>query len=222
MFQVTRQELLLPSHESFSALRNEFGERQSLHLPGFVGSSLLDHLTTGLQTARFNQTVHLDSRNREFARDQTIDGRNVVTHIFHLMLNNADLFKAVQSLTGCQNIGSFAGRVYRSASGGDHHLEWHDDREDPSRLIGLTINFSNGPYSGGLFQIRYKNSGIVLNEVANTEAGGAILFRISADLEHRITPVEGNNAKVAGAGWFLSTPNSLATIRNMATRSNRQ
>lgn len=214
--RITKKELLLPSDESLSRMRQDFNKQQSLYLPGFVDSSLLDHINAGLQTAKFHQTKHLDSRNREFARDETIDGRNVVTHVLHLMLNNPALFSAVRSLTESPPIGSFVGRIYRSVSGSDHHLSWHDDSENPSRLIGLSINFSKLPYSGGLFQIRDRTSRVILNEIENTQAGGAIIFRISAELQHRITAIEGDNPKIAGAGWFSADANGLTNLMNMA------
>jgi hypothetical protein len=41
--------------------------------------------------------------------------------------------------------------------------------------------------------------------VNNTGFGDAILFRISKDLEHRVTEVVGEVAKTAYAGWFYET-----------------
>jgi hypothetical protein len=216
MLQITRTKLQPASEESISVMRRQFYESQSLYLPRFVDTSLLAPITAGLGTATFDETRHLDSKNEEFARDHTINGSHVVTHIFHLILNNPALFLTIQSITGCQSIGSFSGRIYRSTSAPNDHLSWHDDHSNPDRLIGLSVNFSKVPYQGGVFQLRKKHSGVILNEIANTEPGSALIFRISSHLEHRITPVEGDNPKVAGAGWFSSNTTGLSIVKNMA------
>src|SRR5258708_21364561 len=99
MLQVTRTGLIRPSDESISAMCRQFQEQQSLHLIGFIDLSLLENVMTGLETAIFHETQHLDSKNRQFAKDHTIDGRHVVTHIFHLILNSPLLFEVIQQIT---------------------------------------------------------------------------------------------------------------------------
>jgi len=203
-------------------MRQGFHQRQSLHLPGFIDSSLMGDIAAGLETASFHETQHLDTKNRQFARDQTIDGRNLVTHIFHFILNNPALFEVIQSITGCPMVGGFSGRIYRTESGSDHHLSWHDDQGNGDRLIGLSVNFGKTAYSGGIFQLRDRKSKAILNEISNTMTGSALIFRISPNLEHRITPIEGENAKIAGAGWFLSNRSGLSMIKNIATGNNQR
>jgi hypothetical protein len=222
MLQITRTELLRPSHQSLEQMRQEFHLRQSLYFPGFIDPTLMNDIAAGLETAHFHDTQHLDTKNRRFAKDQTIDGRHVVTHIFHFVLNNPVLFEFVQVITECPKVGSFSGRIYRTASGTDHYLSWHDDRDNGERLIGVSVNLGKTAYSGGIFQLRDRRSKTVLNEISNTATGGALIFRISPDLEHRITPVEGENPKIAGAGWFLSDRSGLRTIKDIATGNNKR
>src|SRR5439155_3809598 len=83
----------------------------------------------------------------------------------------------------------------------DHHDSWHDDVGN-NRKIGMSLNLGSRSYSGGIFQLREKNDDRLLCALPNVVQGDAILFRISPDLEHRITPMEGTEPKTAFAGWF--------------------
>src|SRR5260221_382783 len=114
MLQITRTALLLPDDDKLSAMRREFGQQQSLRLPAFIHTSLLDHISHSLETSRFLDTDHVDTAKRQFAKDYTIDGRDVATHILHLVLNNPKLFRTIEQITDCPAIGSFSGRIYRS------------------------------------------------------------------------------------------------------------
>jgi hypothetical protein len=46
-------------------------------------------------------------------------------------------------------------------------------------------------------------------QVNNTGFGDVLLFRISKDLEHRVTPIMEGVPKTACAGWFLATGESF-------------
>jgi hypothetical protein len=216
MLQIVRNRLILPEDAAFTELNSKFCKDQSLQLPGFIGSELMAQISEALRSAKFKKTDHLNSKKEAFAKDFTIDGNHIVAHILHLILNNPVLFTAIQRITNCPEIGSFSGRVYQSIAGSDHHLSWHDDRKE-TRQIGISINLSDGNYSGGVFQIREKISHKLKNEISNTAPGSAIIFRICSKLEHRITNVVGNHPKTAGAGWFLSESNPLAKIREIAS-----
>jgi hypothetical protein len=109
----------------------------------------------------------------------------------------------VRECTGCHAITRFEGRVYRMVPGTDHHDSWHDDAGE-GRLVGMSLNLGPRPYMGGCFQLREKSERAVPRELPNIIPGNAILFRISPTLAHRVTPVEGIEAKTAFAGWFLS------------------
>ena len=97
------------------------------------------------------------------------------------------------------------GRVYRMIPGSGHYDSWHSDMIG-HRMIGMSINLSPEPYSGGVFQLRERDSEQILYEVANTGLGDAILFRLADHLQHRITDVDGTIPKTAFAGWFQSEP----------------
>ena len=97
------------------------------------------------------------------------------------------------------------GALYRMHASDEHYDSWHHDCAH-SRMIAVSINLSSDVYSGGVLQIRERESGAIVHEVANTGVGDAIVFRVSPDLEHRVTAVKGAVAKTAYAGWFCSEP----------------
>jgi hypothetical protein len=75
----------------------------------------------------------------------------------------------------------------------------------------MSVNLSLRGYEGGIFQLREWSSKRILAEIANTGWGDATLFRISAELEHQVTEVTGEQPKTAFAGWFKSEdPNPFA------------
>ena len=129
----------------------------------------------------------------------------VAVALLNLVANDHRLFRIVREITGCGPIGCFRGRVYRMLPNAGHYDSWHNDLGD-ERLITLSVNLSPEPYSGGILQIRHRPSNRIVYEVANTGLGDAILFRISPDLEHRVTEVTGSVPKTAFAGWFRSKP----------------
>ena len=137
---------------------------------------------------------------------------NFTNSLLHFLINNQSLFDVMQKITGCAPIGCFEGRVYRVVPNSGHHDAWHSDMVD-HRLVALSINLSEEVYSGGVLQIRGRNSKRILCEVANTGLGDAIIFRLAGHLEHRITEVEGTVAKTAFAGWFKSQPSFLSLLK---------
>ena len=92
-----------------------------------------------------------------------------------------------------------------------HYDSWHDDLIE-HRIIAMSINLSTEIYSGGLLQIRNRNSEEIIQEVANVGFGDAIVFRLANSLQHRITNVEGIVPKTAFAGWFRSQPDFLSFL----------
>jgi hypothetical protein len=122
-----------------------------------------------------------------------------------LLLNNPQLFKIIDQITGCGHVGCFRGRIYRNLPGANHHVAWHTDLNE-TRLVALTVNLNEETYKGGVLTIREAKSRRILCELPNSGFGDAILFRIDKRLEHRVSDVEGSVAKTALAGWFESGP----------------
>jgi len=128
---------------------------------------------------------------------------NHAAGLLHFLVNNRTLFPFLEGITGCARIQDFDGRVYRMLPGGGHYDTWHNDMTE-NRMVGMSVNLGSAPYGGGLFQLRYKASGQMIHEAANTGFGDAILFRLDYSLQHRVTNVEGSVSKLAYAGWFRS------------------
>jgi hypothetical protein len=135
----------------------------------------------------------------------------IVLSLLHLLTNDPKLFQIVQEITGCSPIGCFTGRVYRMTPGCEHYDSWHEDMMQ-DRMLAMSINLSSRVYSGGILQIRDRNSLQIIHEIANNGLGDAIIFRLQDSLQHRISNVEGTVPKTAFAGWFRSKPNFLSLL----------
>ena len=122
-------------------------------------------------------------------------------------LNDPALFAGVDRITGCGEIGCFSGRVHlrRASADGGHYYPWHSDVAQ-ERLVGLSVNLSEERFDGGVLEIREEASKLVIARVANQTAGDAVLFRISPDLEHHVTPVTTDTPRLVLAGWFRRAP----------------
>jgi hypothetical protein len=127
------------------------------------------------------------------------------------LCNDVALFELVRAITGCDRIGAFVGRIYRMLPGAEHEGTWHDDLLE-GRMVAMSINLGNAPFSGGVLEIRDRASKRVLHRVANTGFGSAVIFRIDPELQHRVTAVREGAPKTAYAGWFISGHDS-ALIR---------
>jgi hypothetical protein len=102
--------------------------------------------------------------------------------------------------------------------GSGHYDSWHDDLGD-YRLVAMSLNLSREVYSGGVLRIRHHATGQIVHAVANTGLGDAILFRITPELDHYVTEVEGAVPKTAFAGWFKSQPHFHAWVLEHAAEA---
>ena len=193
-------------------LAEEFRRNHWIRLGAIFEPAILQRVLAGIDAAAFDERVHEGiGPNRELCLEPS-----PVVGLLHVLVNAEALFALVEAVTGCAKIQSFQGRVYRVVPGCGHHDHWHDDMGNEKRLVAMSINLSPVPYSGGTLQIRRKADRESLQEVANIGLGDAIVFRLSRDLQHRISDVDGAHAKTAFAGWFRSDPvlrTSLASLR---------
>jgi hypothetical protein len=120
-------------------------------------------------------------------------------------MNNRELFHAIEKITEIPAIGNFVGRLHSSVHGGGHHIAWHGDNAD-NRLLGLTIDLSSSAYEGGVFELRRKASQEIICAVPRQQPGDAFVFRISPDLQHRLTLIKSGGPRTVGVGWFRSQP----------------
>lgn len=215
MAQIGKRGFILNDDSLIAGWREEFAANQCLVLHNLIEKSLSEQIIERLRTAEFYSNKHFSSEQQEFASDLTIRENELAVHQIHLLLNNPKLFTLLRQITDCPQIKCFSGRIYRNLPNTNHHLEWHDDLEVKERLIGISINLSAEKYLGGFFQIRKKKSKEILGQIESQNAGDAHIFRISPELQHRVTPTNGLSTRTAAAGWFMSEPDASEIIRSL-------
>ncbi|HKB68186.1 MAG TPA: 2OG-Fe(II) oxygenase [Pyrinomonadaceae bacterium] len=208
MIQVTRRGTELSSStEALAALRDQFEQRHYFLLPGLLEPELVDLIQQQIDRGEFRERVHEDiDLNKELCLT-----KSAAFGALLFLMNDEKLFQLIEDITRCDRINCFEGRVYRVNPGEGHHDSWHNDIGE-GRLVGLSLNLSRKVYAGGVLQIRNRESGALVSEAANIGSGDAVIFRLSRDLQHRITDVEGSASKTAFAGWFRSQPNVSSSL----------
>jgi 2OG-Fe(II) oxygenase superfamily len=212
LLQLRRRGLAVANPSDLQRARAEFDARHCVLLPNLLETGLARAVLDALDRGTFAGYTHEGIGKELCAQPGTATG------VLELLANDPEFFAAVRTMTGCGPIGLFHGRVYRMVPGGGHYDSWHSD-EGLDRLVAMSVNLSPTPYEGGVLQIRENKSSRILNEVANTGFGDAILFRIGPTLTHRVTTVEGSLPKTAYAGWFRSKPFYRNLVRERAERS---
>jgi hypothetical protein len=172
-----------------------FHGKHCVLLPKLLEPSLLDFLLERLERGEWLNRRHEGIGFEVILQDAPALG------LLHFVANSPTFLKIVQEITGCVPLTRFDGRVYRFIPNSGHHDSWHNDNGE-GRLIAMSLNLSPQGYQGGVFQLREWSSKRIVTEIANTGWGDATLFRISDQLDHRVTDVIGENSKTAFAGWF--------------------
>lgn len=217
MIQVTRRGTELSSStEVLGALRDQFERRHYFLLPGLLDAELVDLIQRQIDRAEFRERVHerIDS-NKELCLTESAAFGALL-----FLMNDEKLFQLIQDITECDRIDCFEGRVYRVNPGDRHHDSWHNDIGE-GRVVGMSLNLSREVYSGGVLQIRGRESETLISEAANTGSGDAVIFRLSRDLQHRISEVEGSASKTAFAGWFRAQPNPSSSLEESQAEDGR-
>ena len=192
-------------------MRRSFEAAHVIRLPRFVDTDLLELVRQTVRRAHFSHR-----EDEGFAREACMDQNSTLGLLF-LIMNDPKLFDVIRRITGCAPIGSFAGRIYLMRAGEAHH-RWHSD-VDGTRLIGFSVNLTERAFEGGRFELRHAGATNPEWCFTNAVGGDAILFRIAADLQHRVTDVEGDVPRIAFAGWFQSEPDFLSVLKRGAERA---
>ena len=187
--------------DEIAALREAFARDHVVRLRGFFGDRLLADFRARVRAAAFSRRVEHGVEIEHTLEEPAPLALTVVA------LNDPALFVVIDRITGCGPIGCFTGRVHlrRASPGGGHYFPWHTDAVQ-QRLVGLSVNLSADPFEGGVLQLRRRRSKSLIAEVENPAAGDAVLFRISRDLEHHVTPVTTAAPRLVLAGWFRRSP----------------
>ena len=199
MLQISRSGVVISGSEADIELaRADFEKQDWVRLPAILDRELL-----GIAQAQLGES-QFEEKTANLYRELTVSD-SALPFALLLLLNNRQLFKLIEEITGCGHIGCFRGRIYRIVPGANHHVEWHTDL-NRTRLVALSVNLNTEPYEGGVLSIREAATERILCELTNSGFGDAILFRIDERLQHRVSDVEGTVAKTALAGWFESAP----------------
>lgn len=212
MLQLTRAAFVCTeSEEELVAMRRSFERDHAIRLPHLFDPALVAFVQQYVREARFAD------RDDGVAREACMED-NAILAMLYLITNDDRLFDAIRAITGCAPIGAFLGRVYRMRAAAGHYDQWHSDVID-GRLIGMSVNLTEGDFAGGVFELRRNISDVPHWSAANTRAGDAILFEISDDLLHRVSAVEGSIPRVAYAGWFQSGPVFTTLLEDARVRA---
>ena len=196
--------------ERLDDLRQQFDREHYVRLPELLEPSLLSFIQTEIERGEFYERTHAGIKsNKELCMKQ-----NGVYGALLLIMNDERLFRVIRSITRCGPIGCFEGRVYQVIPGRGHHDAWHGDIAE-DRLVAMSLNLSTEVYAGGTLQIRDSTSGRIISEAPNVGYGDSIVFRLSPQLQHRITEIEGTTRKTAFAGWFRAKPDFLSLLKGI-------
>jgi len=194
---------------ALETLRIQFDRQHCIRLPQVVEPELAHLIQREIDKAEFYKRVHKDAGVPPPVDLCMTD--NNTSGLLYFLINDPFLFKLIQQITGCPQIGCFSGAIYRLVPGLGYD-SWHNDVGE-HRMVAMSINLSTDIYSGGILQLRDKNSQRIVHEVANIGVGDGIIFRISPDLEHRVSNIEGTVARTAFAGWFRTEPDFLSVLK---------
>ena len=223
--QITRSgTTFLGSKKDLNKLKNDFDKYHCIKLSNLLESRLLKSIQHQLDQDEFYEDRYKVGKDK--ATGFLPKNKNIPS-LLHFLINDQELFRIIQEITGCSHIGCFTGRVYSKIPSLGQYDSWHDDLSD-NRMISMSINLSKDVYSGGVLQIFDCKSKKIIYEVSNTGFGDAIIFRISPNLKHRVTKVIGNVARTTFTGWFRSKPDykpifkPLVKYRKSAVKANSQ
>ncbi len=192
-----------------AALRTEFQARRCVRVPSFIEPRLLSRIQAQIAVASFAERAH-GSISTELCME-----RNVCLGLLNFLANDPAVFRFVEQVSGCHDLTSFVGRVYRLQPDREDYDSWHADLH-PDHQLGMSVNLGTDPFEGGAFEIRRAEATEPLAAIANVGSGDAILFSIAAEVEHRVTPMRGSVAKTAFAGWFGATRDYRDVVRQAA------
>jgi hypothetical protein len=203
MLQLTTKGLV--RYGELDILRDRFATNHCVVLENLLERPLLEKVQREIERARWNSAAFDD-----FGTELTLDDSATINLLIFL-LNSPGFLDVIRVITGCAQITDANCRVYRLCAGSQHQLSWHTDTSEQDRLVGFSLNLSTDVFRGGTFELRDRQTRAPLAKVNNTGFGDALLFRISHDLQHRVTQVEDAVAKTACAGWFRATGKSFFT-----------
>jgi len=201
VIQLTRNGPVLSG--GLDSLRDRFATEHCVVLRNILEAPLLEKIQRDIEQAQWQSgSAFTDSFGAVFTSHDPVAFR-----VIQFLLNNPRFLDVVRIITGCKQISEFfGGATYRMVAGHQHHISWHDDLPDnENRQAGISMNLSTGVFRGGAFELRNRLTKKLVAHVNNTGFGDALLFRLSRELQHRVTPIMEGVPKTAYTGWFCAT-----------------
>lgn len=124
--------------------------------------------------------------------------------LLSLALRRASFLDWLRQVTDLHDITGVSGAIAQTAANADEALDWHDDLNKPERRLAITVDLSPADYQGGGFEMRRKGKTRAFFTHKHPAAGSLLIFAISPDLEHRLTPVTHGGPRRVFAGWFTA------------------
>lgn len=219
MITLKTRSVLVDLHE-VQRIRDEFQLQNCVMLTDLLDASLLALLKPLIDNGIWCEKIHGTIGKEVVMRDER------ALSLLHFAINSPGFLNAVRAITGRDEITWFEGRIYSLKPSTDHYDSWHSDIVDyEKRLVGMSVNLSPNGYEGGVFELRERDAVSASAQIANGRIGNARLFRISPELQHRVTVVTGSRPRTAFAGWFYAgEPDFLSRLRQatMPSRLNQQ
>ena len=180
--------------------RAVFAKIPALVFQNVLAPNLLAKLLQRAANARFVEDDVADIGTRQIEDPQHIGGS------ISLLAGRPNLFAWLEQVTGCTPVRALSGRLVQTRSNDRDELAWHDDTNERDRLLGVVINLSDQPFTGGDFELRRKGEQANLLAFRHTTPGSMMIFAVRPDLEHRVSAVRTGGPRRVYAGWMLSAP----------------
>lgn len=200
MFRINAQNISVDA-QKLPEIRAEFAAKHSVLLKQVIEPALLAKLLKLLENASVREHEHTKLKG-VIAKELRVQDDAPILQALMMLFSKTELFRLFEQITDCPKIDYFRGRIYMNKPAAGHYNSWHTDC-DGERSIGISLNLTERIYSGGVFQIKKRKTEPLLNEIHNTGLGDMHIFRISNELCHRVTQVDGTITKIAFAGWFF-------------------
>lgn len=186
-------ELLAPP----AAYRAHFAAHRSVLCADAFEAGFLDTLRRLCNRGAFEPESVEGLGDREVEAPQRAGG--AIT----LALQRAGLMHWLEAVTDCGPLGKVDGRVIQARPNNHDQLDWHNDLYDPRRRLAVTVNLTETPYEGGLFELRTVRDRETLAAHHHSAPGDVMIFDVAPDLEHRVLPVTAGGPRRVYTGWFF-------------------
>jgi len=183
--------------EPAEAFRERFATCRSIVCRNAIEPSFLGTLRSLCSRSAFVPDSVPKLGTREVERPQRAGG--AIT----LVLQRSALLRWLEDASGCGPLGAVEGRVVQARPNARDQLDWHDDLHDPARRLAVTIDLTEAPYQGGLFELRDAGSRALLTTHRHVEPGTMLVFDVAPGLEHRVLPVTSGGPRRVYTGWFF-------------------